>query len=100
MEPPEFEVCSSPNSGHSARVRRATSEAASPTELGSSEVVLSPQERDLIAIAAGNVAEIDSPRPDIDRTGAIRLPDGPRHPQKQEGPSGGLGQPRAPEEAA
>ena len=64
IQSPEIEVCSYPNTGHSAKVRRATSETASPTELGSSEVVLSPQERDLIAIAAGNVAEIDSARPE------------------------------------
>ena len=42
-----------------------------------SELDFSPHERGLIARAAGSAAEIDSPRPDNDRTAAISPPDGP-----------------------
>ncbi len=45
-----------------------------------SEVDFSPIELDLIARAAGSVAEIDSPRPAHGRTGATRPSDGPEHP--------------------
>ncbi len=52
-----------------------------------SETNFSPQERDLIARAAGRVsgpAEIDSPRPDNARTGASRPLDGPEYPQERD----------------
>ena len=53
----------------------------------------SPQERDLIARAAGRVldaAEIDSPRPDNARTGVSRPSDGSDCLQEQDGAPAGL----------
>ena len=47
-----------------------------------SEVDFAPHERDLIARAAGSVAEIDSPRPDNGRTTPISPLDGPMYPQR------------------
>ncbi len=47
------------------------------------EMVFSPDERDLIARAAGSAAKIGSARPENARTAATRPSDGPRHPQGQ-----------------
>ncbi len=50
-----------------------------------SDVDFSPNELDLIARAAGNVAEIDSPRPDNGRTAPIAPLGGPTYPQQEDG---------------
>ncbi len=63
------------------------------------EVDFAPHERDLIARAAGNVAEIDSPRPDNGRTGATRPLGGPDYPQNEDGASTGVVATRTPEAA-
>ena len=55
-----------------------------------SEVDLTPHERDLIARAAGNVAEIDSARPDNRRTAATRLLGGPDYPQEEDNAATGV----------
>ena len=47
------------------------------------EMVFSPDERDLIARAAGSAAKIGSARPENARTAATRPSDGPRHPKGQ-----------------
>ncbi len=49
-----------------------------------SEADFSPHERDLIARAAGSVAEIDSPRPDNGHTAAISPLLGPDYPQERD----------------
>jgi hypothetical protein len=58
-----------------------------------SETDFSPNERDLIARAAGRVfgaAEIDSPRPENARTAATHPSDDPDHPQERDRVSTGL----------
>ena len=49
-----------------------------------SEVDFSPHERDLIARAAGSVAEIDSLRPDNGHTAPISPLDGPNYPPERD----------------
>ncbi len=56
------------------------------------ETVSSPHELDLIARAAGSVAEIDSPRPDNGRSAAISPSDGRNYPREGgESSTGGVG---------
>ena len=64
-----------------------------------SDVDYSPHERELIARAAGNAAEIDSPRPGNSPTAAISPPDGPSYPREQHESSAGLVGTRTPEAA-
>ncbi len=62
----------------------------------------SPQDRELIARAAGRViepAETDSPRPDNARIGATHPPDGPEYPQERDRACTGLTWPPTPEAA-
>ncbi len=66
------------------------------------EADFSPQDRDLIARAAGRViepAETDSPRPDNARTGATHPPDGPEYPQETDRACTGLTRPPTAEAA-
>ncbi len=66
------------------------------------ETDFSPQERDLIAQAAGQVldaTEIDSPRPDNARTGVSRPSDGPDCLQEQDGAPAELSTVQRPEAA-
>ena len=64
-----------------------------------SEVDFSPSERDLIARAAGSVAEIDSPRPDNGRTATITPLDSPIYAQDGDRTNTGLSWPQTPEAA-
>jgi hypothetical protein len=64
-----------------------------------SEADFSPRERDLIARAAGRVAEIDSPRPDNGRTAIITPLDGPDYPRGGEVTSMGVVAAQRPEAA-
>ncbi len=53
------------------------------------EMVFSPDERDLIARAAGSAAKIGSARPENARTAATHPSDGPTYPQERDGASAG-----------
>ncbi len=53
------------------------------------EMVFSPDERDLIARAAGSAAKIGSAQPENARTAATRPSDGPDCPQERDGASAG-----------
>ncbi len=59
----------------------------------------SPHELDLIARAAGSVAEIDSPRPDNGRTATITPLDSPIYAQDGDRTNTGLSWPQTPEAA-
>ena len=63
------------------------------------EMSFSPNERDLIARAAGSVAEIDSLRPENGRTAALSPPDCPNYPQEGDGDSTGVVAAQRPEAA-
>ena len=63
------------------------------------ETVSSPHELDLIARAAGSVAEIDSPRPDNGRSAAISPSDGRNYPREEDGTSTGVVGAQTPEAA-
>ncbi len=63
------------------------------------ETDFSPHERALIARAAGSVAEIDSPRPDNDRTAAIPPPNGRNYARGDGESSAGVVGARTPEAA-
>ncbi len=59
----------------------------------STEADFSPQDRDLIALAAGRViepAETDSPRPGNEHTARSHLPDGSKHTQERDRVPGGV----------
>ncbi len=53
------------------------------------EMVFSPDERNLIARAAGSAAKIGSARPENARTAATHPSDGPTYPQERDGASAG-----------
>ena len=64
-----------------------------------SEVDFAPHERDLIARAAGNVAEIDSARPENGRTAPVSPLDGPDYLRERDRACTGLSWPHTPEAA-
>ncbi len=72
------------------------------TRKAKSDPDFTPDERQVVAQAAGTVVDLDEKRPASGLSGAVcatRPPDGPEHPQGQDGPSTRVSAARSPEAA-